>query len=629
MPAKCKCAMIRLRRRHGSALRLVACYLLVFTATACAGTISLGNLIWVANGVLLAYLLLAPRSRWPAYLFVAAVGHFTGAAVIHTQWLVNVINTPIDLFEVLLAAFLLRRRSAQLPRFTQRAYLLRFLTFAAIAAPLLAALLYAAAEALCFRTSFPTAFLVRAATDCLGTCVVTPACVAVFRARFSKFLRSRSDWAHFILVAAFSFALLCQAKVPLPFLLYPLLTLVLLRLGLGWAAMATLFAAAVGGWFTVHGQGPFAASNSLSALNPSVILQLFVASAMFMLYSISVVLENLRATERRLQETAALHKLVMENSRDVIIVADFDGKRSFVSTAGSDWGGWFKEELLRQRSMDLVHPEDRPGIAAIVQQLRAGRDGAIVECRIRRRDEEYRWVEASLRTIRDPVTNLPTGILNSVRDITERKLAEQQLAQAYDAVEAMAVTDALTGLANRRRFDEYLAVEWRRGLRDHKALSLLLIDVDFFKSYNDSYGHLRGDRCLRKVAEAAQSVAVRPGDLVCRLGGDEFAVILPNTPNPGAIQMAYDVCALMSHRRLPHTANPTGQVSLSIGCATLIPQSGQKTATLIDRADKALYQAKRSGRNRATAFQPKDPTNTSGTDISGKDCATEISIKTH
>src|SRR5208283_4671548 len=153
----------------------------------------------------------------------------------------------------------------------------------------------------------------------------------------------------------------------------------------------------------------------------------------------------------------------------------------------------------------------------------------------------------------------------NVREITQRKLAEQQLAEAYRTVEALAITDALTGLANRRHFDQCLTNEWRRGMRDRKPISLLLIDADLFKAYNDAYGHLRGDNCLKQIAEAIQDVVSRPGDLVARFGGEEFAVILPNTPAPGAFQLAQDVCAMMGNRLLPHSANPAGVVTISAG----------------------------------------------------------------
>jgi diguanylate cyclase (GGDEF)-like protein len=142
-----------------------------------------------------------------------------------------------------------------------------------------------------------------------------------------------------------------------------------------------------------------------------------------------------------------------------------------------------------------------------------------------------------------------------------------------------------------------------RALRDCKPLSLLLIDADLFKSYNDTYGHLRGDGCLKQIAEAAQDVVARSGDLVARFGGEEFAIVLPNTCNSGALQLAQDVCSVMRNRELAHSANPVGVVTVSIGCATLIPQQGQHVATLIDCADQALYEAKNAGRNRAVAFR--------------------------
>jgi diguanylate cyclase (GGDEF)-like protein/PAS domain S-box-containing protein len=596
--------MVRWLRPHGLALRLAGCMLCVSLATGLAGAMAEGNLIWVANGVLLAYFLLVPRRLWPAYLCAGLLGHAIGTAAIHAPWQVNLMDTPLDVFEAFLGALLMRRRSAQLPRFTQGKYLLRFFAFAVVAAPLLTGLLHTLITMLWQHVAFSMLFLQWVAADGLGACVVTPACVAIFRTRISPSLYSRTKWTYLILIAGVIVIVLSQARVPVPFILYPLLILILLRLGLGWAATATLFVAAVGSWFTVHGEGPFASSLTLSRLEPAVILQLFVATAMFMLYSVSVVIENLRSTERKLQEIAALHKLVTENSRDVIIIADFEGRRSFVSAAGANWGGWSSEEMLNFHSLALVHPDDMSRMAKTILELRSGKDDAMAECRVRTREGNFVWVETSLRTIRDPVTGVPTGILNNVREITQRKLAEQQLAEAYHAVEEMAITDALTGLANRRRFDQCLGIEWRRGMRERKPLSLLLIDADVFKAYNDAYGHLRGDYCLKQIAEAIEEVVLRPGDLVARFGGEEFAVILPNTSAHGAIQLAQDICAMMCNRQLPHSGNPVGIVTVSAGSATLVPKLGQPPAALVDCADQALYQAKRSGRNRACAYRP-------------------------
>ena len=592
-------------RRRGAFLRLAGCFFVEFLATVFVGLAPEADFIWVANGVMLAYLLLAPRGRWRAYLCVGFFAQLSGGLFVgHHGVASGIFLTSLNLAEALLSASLLRRRNNELPDFTSPAYIARFLAFGVVVGPLVLGAVDAVVSPL-WHTASPlwhadsaAAELVQwFAADALGVCVATPAFVAIFRTHIRQSRYSLGQWIYVLPVLAFAFGAFCQSRAPLPFLLYPLLVLVLLRLGLGRAAFATLCVAAIASSFTVRGEGPFAPSAAVSPLESAVFLQLFLASAMFMLYSISVVLENLRTTKRQLQEVAALHKLVMENSRDVIIIDDFEGRRSCVSAAASDWGGWSREELLHLHRLYLIHPEDRPAFDATLQELRAGKDGASIECRVRTSDGSYVWVEARLRTIRDQATGLPTGILNNLREITERKRAEQQLADAYHAVETLAITDTLTGLANRRRFDQCLTTEWRRSIRDRCAISLLLIDADLFKPYNDTYGHLRGDSCLKQIAEAAEHVISRPGDLVARFGGEEFAVILPHTNASGALQLAHDICALMRSRKLPHCANSHGIVTVSIGCATLTPQMGQHAAMLIDCADQALYRAKQSGRN--------------------------------
>ena len=284
--------------------------------------------------------------------------------------------------------------------------------------------------------------------------------------------------------------------------------------------MATLFVAAAGSWYTIRNEGPFAYQLS-SPFEPAILLQAFLAAGLFMIYTVSVVLESRHATERRLQKIVAQHTLVTENSRDVIILADFEGNRNYVSPAAKDLSGWTPQEVIQQRSTELVHPDDLPRAEALVRALRAGAQDAMLECRVQKRSGEYIWVEASLRVVRDAASGAPTGILNMVRDVTERKQAEQKLQEAYRAVETLAITDSLTGLANRRRLDQCLTSEWRRGLRDRNPLALLLIDVDMFKSYNDTYGHVRGDSCLKQIAEAALGcggAARRPGGALRRRG---------------------------------------------------------------------------------------------------------------
>jgi len=591
----------RLGRARRFALSLTVCFvsitLSVPLVAACGSNSDSENVIWIANGMLLAYLLLAPRWRWPAYLVSGMAGLILGSVLTHDTWRDNLIFNSLDMVEVLTAALLLRARSTQLPNFTRGAYVFRFLICGALCGPGLSAALFSFLQASSSHHSPVSLFFNWMAADGLGIAVICPIFVAIFQSRRLSTPHLRRHWAYLVLLVLVTFGVFGQAKVPLLFLIYPLLVLVLLRLGLGWAALSSLFIAFVGGWSTFHGKGPFAQAAGVSLSVRCLLMQGFVASGMFVLYSVSVVLESRRAIERRLERIATLHELVTENSLDAIIVADLHGNRSYVSAAVERLTGWPPDKFTQMKTLDLVHPDDLPRTAAIVSKLTAGSEGETIECRILKFHGGYIWVEASLRLLRNPKTGAPSGILNIVRDITERKLAEAKLQDAYHAVEALAATDALTGLANRRRFDQQLLSEWRRGVRDKTPLSVLMIDADLFKLYNDAYGHTRGDGCLKQIAEAAQDVINRPGDLVARFGGEEFAVVLPNTDNDGAMLLANEICQAMRQRRLSHAGNPFGIVTVSVGCATTIPAFGRNRSDLIESADEALYEAKHCGRN--------------------------------
>lgn len=189
------------------------------------------------------------------------------------------------------------------------------------------------------------------------------------------------------------------------------------------------------------------------------------------------------------------------------------------------------------------------------------------------------------------------------RTRAERQLliAQEQLLDANAKLEVLASRDALTGLANRRSFDQTLEVEIRRALRRKSTLSLVLLDIDMFKRYNDRYGHIAGDTCLRSVAEILKSCIHRPGDLAARYGGEELALILPNTDLDGAEAIARTFMVALQQRDLPHLASPFGKVTVSGGIASL-PQAAEdshaQALALIESADQALYQAKSGGRNR-------------------------------
>ena len=727
-------------RKHDFALRFGGCFLAVLLTTFLIGYYDSRGVtscsIWVTNGLLLAILLLAPRRHWPAYIGASFVALLIASELVQSHLRINLLYCLFDLGETVMAAQLVRGRSTETPRFSERTYLLRFFCFAILAAPISTGVLLSLVCALGPDSPPAGVFLHWMVGHGLGIALVTPLCVAFLRTPFKRIVRWRAVLAFLLPFAVITIGTFVQARIPMLFLIYPLLILILLHMGMEWAAVATFLVVGIGGWYTAHGIGPFAVDSSRHpGTTSTVILQSFIAAAVFMLYSVSVVLERQKASERRLKEIVTLHNLVTENSRDLIIIADLHDHRQYVSATSIGMGGWTREELLKQGGLDLVHPDDLPIANKALHELKKGVEGALVEVRLRKTDGEYLWAEASLRLIVDPATHLPTGILNTIRDVTERKSAEQlrefhhslihtihevsldgvlvvdtesrvvsinkrfseiwkipitaiteslqengsyahddqllsqvaeqvkkpeafvarvkelfahpeeddqchidlmdgrtleryttslrndagqllgrvwffrdisarmrieqKLQEAYNAVESLAVTDGLTGLANRRHFDQYLGTEWRRSLRDHSPLSLLMIDADFFKSYNDTYGHPRGDNCLKQIAEAAQDIVSRPGDLVARFGGEEFVVVLPNTENEGAMQVAQAICQSMNARRLPHVGNPYGVVTISVGCATMVPSFGQHAVNLVEMADSALYKAKHSGRNRA------------------------------
>lgn len=290
-------------------------------------------------------------------------------------------------------------------------------------------------------------------------------------------------------------------------------------------------------------------------------------------------------------------RLLAENSSDMVSHIDLVGRRLYVSPAAAEIFGRPLEELMGRAALDDVAPEDRTFVQNSFRRLWRGERTITFEARILRPDGEQVWIEASARPLLNDATGKPEGYVTVARDVTDRKLAEARLT-------ALARTDALTDLANRRVFDEALDREWHRARRNEAPLSLLLIDADRFKLFNDSYGHLAGDACLQRLADAAAEIGRRPADVVARYGGEEFAILLPETGAADAGLLAEGLRAHIETLTLPHEANPpAGVVTVSIGVATACPWSAPDCTpvALVAAADASLYRAKQSGRNRVVA----------------------------
>lgn len=254
---------------------------------------------------------------------------------------------------------------------------------------------------------------------------------------------------------------------------------------------------------------------------------------------------------------------------------------------------------------ERAHPPQNPSAEWIAEVA------ATLHCN---KDEEVELYNGDWRSIRTRLTDDGTAMV-VVSDITSTKHAETALRIAAEQLKDLADTDSLTGVMNRRGFDEAFVREAARSAREGTALSVMMIDIDWFKAYNDTYGHPAGDECLRMVSRCLLDCVKRPADTVARYGGEEFVVLLPGTDTAGAKVVAEHFAARMEELRMAHSGSPLGRVTASAGIAT---GRGQVLRTeahhLLATADSALYDAKAAGRNRAAVrkFEPADAARRAG-----------------
>lgn len=289
---------------------------------------------------------------------------------------------------------------------------------------------------------------------------------------------------------------------------------------------------------------------------------------------------------------------------------------------GLPQGGWFPES----RWASVVWPEDRAQMfEEYTQAMQQGQGLNSVFRIVRESDGQVRWLQmwaerdaqasddasADAHHFREPDTPRIVGI---AQDITERKRVEEELASHRQRLESQVRRDPLTGIANRLALEEALDSEWHRSIRQGQNMALLMLDLDHFKVYNDTYGHVQGDACLRQVAQALAGTVGRAGELVARYGGEEFVVLLPNHTPEQARAVAQRIVLAVRDLRIPHAHHVVAQehVTISVGIAVAlpgmdVPQNVGKT-TLLEQADQALYTAKQAGRNRCWMYGDPQPT---------------------
>lgn len=310
------------------------------------------------------------------------------------------------------------------------------------------------------------------------------------------------------------------------------------------------------------------------------------------------------ATKR---DSAKFYKSIIDGITEHIVVIDQQGAIIYVNHAWMNFGRqnghpddrkWQQINYLAICDAAAAAGECFGGDAARgIRQVMAGdRELFYLEYPCHSRTES-RWFMMRVSPL--ALTGQPLYVI-SHQNITERKLAE---------IEAMNLSriDGLTGTANRRHFDEHLQSEWKRCERLQLPLSLLMLDIDHFKLFNDSYGHLAGDQCLQEIGHILQMFGKRPGDLSARYGGEEFAVVLSNAQQNDVSQIARRLLEAIRNRNIPFTSSPVCPfVTVSMGVATIYPNKNLETSTLVAIADTSMYAAKNNGRNRIVASFSRD-----------------------
>ncbi len=335
-----------------------------------------------------------------------------------------------------------------------------------------------------------------------------------------------------------------------------------------------------------------------------------VVAAMLGLVGSCLVLQARRrlATEARLAEQERHYRMLAENGSDLVTHLGPNLRRMYVSPASMALLGYEPHELMRLHPRQTTHDEDWPACEAELTAATIGGTSLPISYRMRRKDGTLIWVETIARRMEGS-----EGCLIAVREITQRKKVEQDLHEANLKLQHLVMLDGLTGIGNRRSFDTTLEREFHGALRTGLTLSLLMIDIDHFKRFNDSYGHLVGDECLRVVAATLHEQTKRAADHPVRYGGEEFAMLLPQTEGVGAAMVADRICEAVRRLDLAHLvpgrAGSRIEISVSIGVATIDPaRDGTTAQKLIESADKALYAAKQGGRDRAVCadWMPAD-----------------------
>jgi len=305
------------------------------------------------------------------------------------------------------------------------------------------------------------------------------------------------------------------------------------------------------------------------------------------------------AIENRIESDSAVYKTLLESTKAIPWKIDWNTMQfAYIGPQIENLLGWAPSSWQSvQDWVDRMHPEDRTwAVDFCVAQSKAGIDHE-ADYRALCKNGEYVWIRDVVHVVRNADGEVES-LIGFMFDISERKRTEAKLLDMQRELEELSFKDGLTGVANRRRFDAIMNIEWGNAQRSKKPLSLVMFDIDYFKQYNDHYGHLQGDHCLKRVAQVLSMVTTRAHGFLARFGGEEFVLVLPETNESSAMTVAERCRELLAKERIPHERSEVSELlTVSLGVATTIPAHDDEPLSFIDTVDRRLYQAKQRGRN--------------------------------
>ena len=551
--------------------------------------------IWLPNAVVLAALLIVPRRILLRSALVLSVTCVATNVAMGASVPMTLSSAVINAVVVLVAAVLLRRDPAWIEGATERvSSWMRFIVVGVLIPFGIGTLAQSGLRYL-VRGGGPVAWdqvgataLTYAATNIVATLLIVP---AALRLRPTYLLRrppsdreAELAWTVALLVVLTTVLMVLDQPLLLILLPIPLVVAAVRHGALG-ANLASLAIVPIVIASTAYGHGPFIEVADGDQPMGLLWAQLFLVLLMATGFAALAALDGHGAGP-----PAHAYQRAAAEAGDLIALVHPDGRVRSVPDA-DEW--WVR-----------IHPADRPALLAAVAA--AERDGTAEQLtRVRHADGNWRWFDLRLRRDRSGAAE-PVVVLG--RDVTAARLRELHLEERNQELVEAAGTDALTGLANRRRLAEAQAVAWASAAAAHEPMSLLVIDVDHFKSFNDRYGHVRGDEVLVAVAAAIGAAVRRPADLAARYGGEEFVVLLPHTDVAGAVQVAEAICRGVRSSGIAHGGSPAGGLTVSVGVSTVRPDGlDVDDGTLFAAADSAVYQAKGQGRDRVEVVLPAEP----------------------